>query len=627
MRRMGPLAALVCLFLLIAPTPTAAVDWVRVETPSLVVYGPGEKRTREITAEFERFREALSQILPTPPVSAVPTIVVAFENSAAFRPYLPMFNGKPVKLAGFYTGTDSDDMIAFAEGDREFGLRVILHEYTHLITANASHGLPLWVSEGLADFYSTFEIRPDGKQALLGRPVAEHAQLLNSTSQWLTQDQILNVTHDSPLYNEGERRSIFYAQAWAMVHLFMTGEPNRTKELGHYVQLTTSGMEPMEAWKRAFGDLDVQKELRRHLTRFTMRAFLYKFSEGVTTARAEAKKPAAAEVEAILARLRRYGKAETIEPQLTRAAEMTPPSMLARALLGYSHIRKDDDERGARLLMEAAQDTRDWLTQYYVASGVAALREEPAGERLATAFAAIDHVIAARPQLAHAHALKARLSVGAEGLASVRKARALAPGREDYLFLEAKLLADMRDFVGARKTLAPLMTPNYSVAVRDRARSLMGQIVRFEEMSKRTGAAAPPVSKSPSAAAPPTPAPPVSEPPADQPAVAPPTGTQWVLRPLKRGEQRSEGLLERIVCAPTGAVTLFVRVDDKVIRYTSPQFSGIEFITYRAQQSGAITCGVRRPADHIYVTWRPLETPAAGIAGRAVAVEFLPDKK
>jgi hypothetical protein len=627
MPRMGPVAALLCLAIVITPSPAPAVDWVRVETPNLVVYGPGEKRTREITAEFERFREALSQILPTPPVSAVPTIVVAFENSAAFSPYRPMFNGKPVKLAGFYTGTETDDMIAFAQGDRESGLRVILHEYTHLITSNASHGLPLWVSEGLADFYSTFEIRPDGKQAILGRPVIEHAQLLNATSQWLTQDQLLNVTHDSPLYNEGERRSIFYAQSWAMVHLFMTGEPNRSKELGQYAQLTTGGMAPVEAWKRAFGDLDVQKELRRHLTRFTMRAFLYKFSEGVAIAKAEVKKPAVAEVEAVLARLRRYGKAETIEPQLTRAAEMTPPSMLARALLGYSHIRGDEDERGARLLMEAVQDTSDWLTQYYVASGIAALRAEPSGERLAAAFAAIDRVIAARPQLAHAHALKARLSVGAEGLASVRKARALAPGREDYLLFEARLLADMRDFAGARKTLAPLMGPNYPVAVRDRARSLMGQIVRFEEMSKRTGAAPPAVSKSPPTAAPPTPAPPISEPPADRPAVAPPTGTQWVLRPLKRSEQRTEGSLERIVCARGGAVTLFLRVGEKVIRYTAPQFSGIEFITYRQLQGGAITCGVRRPADHVYVTWRPLETPAAGIAGRPVAVEFLPDKE
>ena len=207
MRILGTLIAL-----LLLPLPTHAADWFRVETPNLIVFGPGEKRSREVAAEFERFREAVSLILPgATTVSAVPTIIVAFENDAAFNPYRPMFNGKPVRVGGFYTGSDTDDMIAFPYGDRENSQRIIFHEYTHLITANASRGLPAWVSEGLADFYSTFEIRPDGKQALLGHVVPQHIELLNGSTQWLSLEQLLSVTHDSPLYNEGERRSLFYA--------------------------------------------------------------------------------------------------------------------------------------------------------------------------------------------------------------------------------------------------------------------------------------------------------------------------------------------------------------------------------------------------------------------------------
>src|SRR5687767_5531520 len=98
---MGPRAALL-LCLLLLPTSLDAADWARVETPNLIVFGPGEKRTRQVTMEFERFREAISQILPGGAVtSAVPTIVVVFENDAAFNPYRPLFNGKPVKLGGF----------------------------------------------------------------------------------------------------------------------------------------------------------------------------------------------------------------------------------------------------------------------------------------------------------------------------------------------------------------------------------------------------------------------------------------------------------------------------------------------------------------------------------------------
>lgn len=613
---MRPLAALVCLFLF--PLSAGAADWVRVETPNLIVFGPGEKRTKEIAAEFERFRDAVSQILSgATTVSPVPTIVIVFENDATFNPYRPTFNGKPVRVGGFYTGSANDDMIAFPSGAGDDSLRIIFHEYTHLITANASRGLPVWVGEGIADFYSTFEIRPDGKQAVLGRVVPQHLELLNSMSQWLSLEQLLSVTHDSPLYNEEQRRSVFYAQSWAMVHLFMTGTPSRAKDLSHYVQLTASGMEPAEAWKQAFGNFDVMKELRRYVMQFSMRGFLYKFPDGVSVAKAEATKPAKPDVEAVLSRLRRYGNADEVEPQLVRAAAATPPSMLARALLGHSYVRGSKEEEGLRLLVEAARETSDWLAQYYVASGILNATRDPDKALAEVARAAAERVLAARPQLAHGHALKAQIVQGTDGVTHIRKARALAPGREDYAFIESRLHADLRDFPAARSTLAPLLTPNHKPAVREYARSLMGQIVRMEEYARR--ASPPPPSGSPAA-------PPASAPPAN--ASTPlPAGYQWVFRKLRAGEQRTEGTLDRIECTSAGAVTLIVRAEGTVMRFAIPQLADIDFITYREQKGGTISCGDRKPPEAVYVTWVPLDPPTAGVSGRAVAVEFLPDSR
>lgn len=607
---MGPRAALFFCLLALSSRLDAAV-WIRVDTPNLIVFGPGEKRTREVTAEFERFREAISQILPSGAIaSAVPTIVVVFENDVAFNPYRPLFNGKPVKLGGFFTGTESENMIALSSGNRDDSLRLIFHEYTHLITDSAARGLPPWVSEGLSEFYSTFEIRPDGKQAALGRPVPGHMELLDSTSQWLTLDQLLTVTRDSPLYNEGERRSLFYAQSWALVHMFMTGEPNRSKQLSEYVQLTGGGMTPLDAWRRVFGDLDLLKDLRSYVRQFSVRGYLYKFPEGIGTLKAEAIKPKPTDVEAVLSLLLRYRDDAEVEPRLVRAANAAPASMLARALLGHRHLSADKDQEGLRLLMEAAADTSDWLAQYYIASGIAWETSNPSNEAAAVARAAVDRVIAVRPQLAHGYALKARLVGGTDGVSLARKARTLAPGRENYVFLEAHLRTDLRDFPNARATLAPLLTPAYPPDVRERARSLMGQIVRMEEFhSKRGGPPSAPRADPAEASAP------------------PPAGTQFVFRELKAGEQRIEGTLERIDCVGNGPVTLVVRSGTDVKRFTALQFSDIDFFTYREQQSGSVSCGNRKPPEAVYVTWRALSTPATGVTGRPVAVEFLPDKR
>ena len=611
---MGPRAALL-LCLLLLPVPLDAADWVRVETPNLIVFGPGEKRTREVTAEFERFREAISHILPGRALAAaVPTIVVVFENDAAFNPYRPLFNGKPIKLGGFFTSTESENMIAFPAGGREDGLRIIFHEYTHLITSGAARGLPPWVSEGLSEFYSTFEIRPDGKQAILGRVVPGHLELLASTSPWLTLEQLLTVTHDSPLYNEGERRSLFYAQSWALVHMLMTGETSRSKQLSEYLQLVGGGTTALDAWRRAFGEFDALKDLRRYVRQYTMRGFLYKFTEGIGALKAETVKAKPTDVDAVLSLLLRYRDQAEVEPKLARAASAASASMLARALLGHRYLTDNKDEHGMPLALEAAADSSDWLTQYYVASGIGWQTSNPSPEAAAAGLAAADRVIAARPQMAHGYALKSRLTDGPDAIALALKARSLAPGREDYVFLEAHLRADLRDFPNARTVLAPLLTPAYPPEIRERARSLMGQIVRMEEFhAKRASAPAPPA---PSRTSGRTSTPGVRS-----------GDVIWLLRDLKAGEQRAEGVLERIDCTSTGPLTLVVRTAGLLTRFTAPHFSDVDFFTYREGQGGSISCGARKTPEPVYVTWVPLTAPAGDVVGRAVAVEFLPDKR
>ena len=56
------------------------------------------------------------------------------------------------------------------------------------------------------------------------------------------------------------------------------------------------------------------------------------------------------------------------------------------------------------------------------------------------------------------------------------------------------------------------------------------------------------------------------------------------------------------------------------------RFEAIDFISYRSTTPGTISCGPRRPAEDVYVTWRRDEVAApSGTQGIVVAVELLPD--
>ena len=90
-------------------------------------------------------------------------------------------------------------------------------------------------------------------------------------------------------------------------------------------------------------------------------------------------------------------------------------------------------------------------------------------------------------------------------------------------------------------------------------------------------------------------------------------------RAMKPGEQRDQGLLRRISCPGRGPITFVVKQKDAVVQYTAPQLASVDFIVYRKDFRGPVTCEGFGDGMPVYVTWKP-----EGKAKRAIAIEFLP---
>ena len=99
-------------------------------------------------------------------------------------------------------------------------------------------------------------------------------------------------------------------------------------------------------------------------------------------------------------------------------------------------------------------------------------------------------------------------------------------------------------------------------------------------------------------------------------------GEHPIYRTLQAGEQRSEGLLRRIVCSGRTSVTLVVQQKDHaVVQYTAPSLGAVDFIVYDKEFRGPVTCEGFGDGRHVYVTWKP-----DAKTKRAIAVEFLPGR-
>jgi tetratricopeptide (TPR) repeat protein len=623
-------ALLAWLIVVLGAAPCAA-EWRRLDSPNFTVVGDVNARElRDIAVKFEGFREALSHaISERATAAAVPTIIIVFPTEKAFTPFKPTYQGKPrTDVTGFFAPGANLNYILVQSGGVATD-RIIFHEYAHLIVSNVMTNPPVWLNEGLAEFYSTFRLMGGGKQAQIGLAIGEHLQLLRNSGRVPLAD-LLKVDARSPLYNESARASVFYAESWALTHMMLNGEPSRVAQLSTYLRSVGDGVPEARAWEETFGTTRMEQDLRLYLSRELYNTVVVELPARVAAFAATTTFLSPGEVAAFLGTyLVQHQQYEEAAAQLDLALKADPAS--PRAIVAMAQLEMGRQQYGSaenRLIALGKSD--DWLVAYSAAMAMADL----AGVGIAgsanvsliqAARRQLDTVSGDRAEMPNVLAHRAALDLPGpddpsdEAAAAIARARALTPGRYDYAFIQAQILARRGEFAAARTVIGPLMTGMYPPGVRDSARSLMTYIGNAEER-RRTGAKddlaafiAASGSKS------------VPVPGIDQPR-SPDDGRPRFIpdyRIVQAGEARAEGTLDRIDCAAGGRAT-FHLAEAGAPGPLVGRLNEVEFIAYRNDLDGGVKCGVVPQPLRVYVTWRDAGRPAGEKA--VVAVEFLPDR-
>jgi tetratricopeptide (TPR) repeat protein len=621
-----PLFALLC-WVLATPGvagPASPVqpqkNWLQLRSPNFTVVGDaGAGDIRRVAERLERFRDALGSLFPSAIQAASrATTVVVFRSQRSFEPFKPRYEGKPQAVSGYFTPGEAVHFIALTGdgGDEAFG--IIYHEYVHAVVNAVVSSPPVWFNEGLAEYYRTLEVTNNGRQALIGRLQLDH--VLRLRTEWLPLEAVLAVAHDSPLYNERNKASVFYAEAWALTHYLLLAEKGAyAKQVGPFVALLTAGVAPGQACSKAFGMslADLEKRLRSYVNQVTpLPMMLATFSQRIATVGALPVTPvpeaeAHATLGELLLRLRRPDEARAqLDAALALDGSCAPAhESMGRLLADASRFAEARDHLAAAIAGPGAT----WLTHYTYGRVLVQARSGASAaddEEMARAFA---RSIALRPDFADGYAQLAYVRSGAttrlgEAADAARKATELAPGKDDYAMLLAQILANRQEFAAARPILVRLARTAADDGVRRSAHDLLAYIDRIETPAEGLTRAAPePASESGTDA---------------PPAVAVPPGYVPVFRKTKAGERRKAGRLTRIDCTHTG-LTFTVTAKDTILTFDAARFEDVEFLTYRQDLAGQVQCGARTPPDVVLITYRPAEGDRE-VAGTIVAVEFPP---
>jgi tetratricopeptide (TPR) repeat protein len=596
----------------------AAPKWVRLRTAHFELVGDvSEKQLKQAGLRFEQFRETFTRLFPHLRHAPAPVVVVVFGSKKAYQPFMPVYNGKRVDVGGYFMSRPDVNYITLAMDGGADAWRIIFHEYTHLLIGASLADVPVCVNEGLAEYYSTFEASGDGREATIGTVIESHVYLLRE--RFIPLRELIAVAHDSPLYNEGNRRSIFYAESWALMHFFLVAKPERRAQLQKYLELYADGRPAVQAFEEAFGadQQTLERELREYVAQPIYRSITYKLRDPIEIDRSATAQPLTeADGETVLGDLLLHaGRLDEASARLERARTLAPDHVRATATLGrVRHLQSRDDESRTLLADAAARAGDDYLPLYYQATtllrpqkgALAGLAPEKAAASQATAL--LEKVVERQPNHADALALLGygRLVTGdlAAAVQALAKAHDISP-RHEYALLAAQAYLANRQLGDARRVLTLLADRGDSPSLKASARELLERTVSVEfpnaTAERRTTSAG---------------APSTSRPSADAAGVVP------VFRKVEAGETRETGVLQEIACS-TNAIVLVVNLPGRVARFGAADFLNIAFISFRPELTGGVSCGRRASPEQVYVTWRDAGGPP-GTDGRAIAVEFLP---
>ena len=347
--------------------------WFEVRTPHFTVLtDTNEKQALRLASQFERMRSVFHVLLPSSSDAPSPIVVLALKDRKAFQAVEPqsyMAKGQ-LDLAGlFLSGGDKNYILLRLDAQGEHPFATVYHEYTHFMTAKASAWMPLWLNEGMAEFYQNTDILE--KNVELGQASPDDILYLRQ-NRLIPLPVLFKVDHASPYYHDEQKGSVFYAESWALTHyLIITDREKNTELLHNYLERLVANEDPVTAAQHAFGDLNqLQKALNNYVGQSSFKQFKMSTPATMDESSFKATPVPTAEADAVRADvLVDNDRGKEAQALLETTLRDDPNSALAHETMGYLKFREGDLAAAKKWYGEAVHlDSQSYLAHYYYAS-------------------------------------------------------------------------------------------------------------------------------------------------------------------------------------------------------------------------------------------------------------------
>lgn len=479
----------------VAAQQKKAEPWVAVKSPHFTVFSnAGENQARKIADEMEQFRAAFKKVYTSARVDpGQPLVIFLLRDENSMKALLPEYweDKKNAKPGGLFLPREEKNYIILRlnpGSDRPY--HTVYHEYVHLIMRLNYRSLPVWLNEGVAEFWGNATLR--GRLVFLGDPDESYILLLRET-KLLPLETLLTADHHSSFYREENKKTVSYAQSWALVHFFLVSDQVRQQKLlGKFIEKIAGGMTDIEAARETFGDLKkLEKTLEAYMRQFSFNHLELKAPEDLDEKTYIARPVPPAESAALRgefhAQMNRPKEARAL---LEEALRLDPNSATAHEAMGLLAMRERDAEEALDHYNKAVElGSKNFLVHYYVA-----MMDTLAGADFSSPHwreekqKRLRQVIELNPEFAPAYSMLAMLLMGEEGkqdeaLQLAGTALQLEPGQMAYRLNYGQVLLAAGKIPEAKQLAAQMTAESRSEQDTMMARRFLDMVSQFESMA------------------------------------------------------------------------------------------------------------------------------------------------
>jgi len=248
--------------------------WIELHTAHFsVITDAGEKRGREVAVRMEQMRAVFGQMILKEKLNmSVPITVIALKSDKQYGLIAPV---KQNTAGGFYVpGWDRIYIVLNLFEPNSW--HAVAHSLAHYLLNYNYPPVQGWFDEGLAEYFGSIYI---GKEVELGGDpelqsewhedifdfmrrdpnVPQSLTQLVSSPVWLSMTDLFTMKHDESGTREGTHNTLYYAQAWMVVHYLVN--KNKMPEVGNYFNLVQNQNVPVDkAMVEAFDMSPTQME-------------------------------------------------------------------------------------------------------------------------------------------------------------------------------------------------------------------------------------------------------------------------------------------------------------------------------------------------------------------------------